>query len=100
MDEIGTFHGQKVYDGVKTNSLDAYRGIQEDGTAMSQRERVFMLIDHSDGVSRQDISRALGLPINSVCGRVHSLIKQGLVCESGNKIDQVTGKKNAILEVL
>ena len=80
-------------------SLDAFRDIQSDGSAESQRLKIARFIrDNATEFSRQEISEILLIPINAVCGRVKELMKMGAIYESGYKISNKTGKKQAVLK--
>lgn len=50
-------------------------------------------------LSRQQISRIKNLPINTVAGRVRTLIDKGCLIEEGDRIDPVTCRKQALLKL-
>lgn len=50
-------------------------------------------------LSRQQISEVARLPINTVCGRVNSLMTKGALVEEGERRDPVTRKKQALLRL-
>ena len=100
---IGHLHGNPVYKGKKTdmhqNSLEAFGAINEDGTTITRKERVLMLIQRYRGITRQEISKKLSITINATCGRVNFLIKEGDIYEAGNKIG-TSGKKQSLLKAI
>ncbi len=58
----------------KPSSIRAYLEHVKSGKCTTQRERVmYCILDHAP-VSRDQISKLTGIPINAVCGRVHSLL--------------------------
>ena len=84
---------------LRQTSLMAHRDIQEDGTASNQRMTILKFVRRfPDGLTRQEISRLLGIPINAVCGRCRELIKVGSLYEDGKKQDQFSRKVNMILK--
>ena len=55
---------------VKTTSWQAYQEILRGGVAVKQAEKVLQTINYyPSGVSRATIARAMGMPINAVCGK-------------------------------
>jgi len=74
------------------NSGIAWEAIRE--SLGQSQERVYKAILGHPGITRQNISSSIGLPINSVSGRVNDLIKLGLVYEDGNEYftDACTGR--------
>lgn len=85
---------------IRQTSIEAYHEIESDGTALSQEDRVFGFIQSFDGLTRNEISRNLSIPINAVCGRVNSLIRQGRVYEDGKRPDKYSQKQNYILKAV
>lgn len=84
---------------LRQTSMLAHQDIQADGTAKTQRMTIIKLLRRfSDGLTRQETSRLLGIPINAVCGRVRELIKVGSVYEDGKKFDKYSRKSNYILK--
>ena len=83
---------------MRTTSLNAYIDIQSDGTASTQREKIKDFISRfSEGLSRNEVSRLLGIPINATTGRIRELIKKGTICEAGKRLDVYSGKENYVL---
>lgn len=55
----------------------------------AQRHLVLSHIKATGMVTRQDIADQMGLPIQSVCGRVDDLLQAGLLTEEGGKIGRM-----------
>lgn len=84
---------------MKETSLTAYKEINEEGTAESQRMIILRHIrSFQEGLIRAEISEQLSIPINSVCGRVKELLKLGSVFEEGKRTNPVTGKANLVIK--
>lgn len=75
---------------MKDTSLMAYAQIYP---AHTQRGKVFRTIKKGpkSGLTRQEISKKSGVPINAVCGRVNELIQRGSVIEGDRRACRVTG---------
>lgn len=76
-----------------SNSLDAYNQMVE--TIKGKRREVLDVIIRNKRVTRQDISRIMGKPINEITGRVKELLEIGAIDEVG--IDTSSGRSRAIL---
>lgn len=86
---------------VKDTSWQAYQEILRGGVAVKQSEKVLQTINYyPSGVSRATIARAMGMPINSVCGRVNELLKAEVIYVSGTGKCPVTGKTVEMLKVV
>lgn len=84
---------------ITQTSLKAYRAIKP--FLNGKRAQVYEFIEkRPNGATRQEISRALGEPINSVCGRVNELVAQGYLAVVGTKKDTVTGHSAEILKAV
>ena len=71
-------------------SLDAYKGIKAE---LGKRQTVVLdVIKHLKNPTNVEISRYLGLPINTITPRTNELRKKGLVCDAGKKECSITGK--------
>ncbi|NOR57200.1 MAG: hypothetical protein GQ474_01605 [Sulfurimonas sp.] len=68
---------------VAPNSLRMYYSKTYTKTFSLQRYSVLAHITHNPNLTRQDLSddKDLGLPINSICGRVKELLDAGLIRE-------------------
>ena len=85
---------------IKQTSLDAFKEINETGTAQTQEDLVLEYIqEHKNGLTRQEISEKLEISINAVCGRVNKLLDKYKIFEEGTRLNQSTNKQNAILKV-
>ena len=82
----------------RTTSRMAYKEINENGTATSQRQIILDMINHisnvnkSFGFSLKEISRQTGFEINAVSGRVNELKKDDLVKECTKRRCRITGR--------
>lgn len=86
---------------VKETSWQAYQEILRGGVATKQSEQVLQTINfYPDGVSRATIARAMGVAINSVCGRVNELLKADVIYVAGTGICPVSGKRVELLKVV
>jgi len=86
---------------IRQTSLHAHDEIQGDGSALSQRATIRdFLMRFSEGLTRNEVSRMLGIPINAVTGRVRELIKSGLVEEIGKRRDTYSEKENYVLKAI
>lgn len=86
---------------MKQTSLLAYKDIQQDLTALSQKEKVFTIISlYIDGLTRQEVANYGNLTINAVCGRVKKLLEEGRIYEAGERENRITGKRNMILHAM
>lgn len=86
---------------VKQTSWQAYQDILRGGVATKQAEKVLQTINYyPGGVSRATISRAMGMPINSVCGRVNELLAAEVIYVSGTGKCPVTGRTVEQLKVV
>ena len=84
---------------IAQTSLKAYRAIKP--FLNGKRAQVYECFKlHPNGATRQEISRALGEPINSVCGRTNELIERGYLIVVGTKKDAVTGHSAEILKAV
>ena len=84
---------------IAQTSLKAYRAIKP--FLNGKRAQVYEFIEkRPNGATRQEISRALGEPINSVCGRVNELLGRGYLVVAGTKKDAVTGHSTEILKAV
>jgi chromosome segregation and condensation protein ScpB len=76
-----------------SNSIDAYNQMVE--TIKGKRREVLDVIIRNKHVTRQDIARIMGKPINEVTGRVKELLEIGAIDEVG--VDTSSGRSRAIL---
>ena len=84
---------------MRQTSLQAYEDIILDGSSATQRmEILHFLRRFADGLTRQEISEMMTIPINAVCGRIKELLKTGSVFEDGRKRNKHTGKNNMVIK--
>jgi len=84
---------------MKQTSLASFRKMEDSGKAETQRRKVYKAILEMGIASRKEIAQKLGIPINSVCGRVSELLAEGAIEVKGRKICQVTGEKVEALSI-
>ena len=84
---------------IAETSLKAYRAVKP--FLNGKRAQIYEFIEkRPNGATRQEISRALGEPINSVCGRANELLGCGYLVVVGTKKDAVTGHSAEILKAV
>ena len=82
----------------RVTSRMAYKEINEDGTAISQRQIILDMVNNISnvdkifGLSLKEISRRTGFEINAVSGRVNELKKDDLVKECTKRRCRITGR--------
>ena len=72
-------------------SLGAYQSVKPE--LGSRQAAVLDVIQYLKSPSNAEISRFMGLPINSITGRTNELRKKGLVKDAGKRICRVTGNE-------
>ena len=86
---------------VKQTSWAAYQDIIRGGVAETQAEQVLQTINFIPfGISRAEISQALGMRINSVCGRVNELLAKEVIYVAEVSECSVTGRNVEKLKVI
>lgn len=75
------------------NSIDAYNQMVD--TIKGKRREVLNVVIRNKRVTRQDIARIMGKPINEVTGRVKELLEMGAIDEVG--VDTSSGRSRAVL---
>lgn len=83
-------------------SVEAYHALREAGDLAPMEARVMRVFETAgagSSFSRQQIARISGMPINCVCGRVNSLVANGLLEEHGTRIDPLTHKPQKLVRV-
>lgn len=70
-------------------TMDAFQSIKSE--LGSRQGAVLDVIRHLESPSNAEISRFMGLPINSITGRTNELTKLGLVKDAGKRVCKVTG---------
>lgn len=76
-----------------SNSIDAYNQMVD--TIKGKRREVLNVVIRNKRVTRQDIARIMGKPINEVTGRVKELLEMGAIDEVG--VDTSSGRSRAVL---
>lgn len=72
-------------------SLDAFQSIIPQ--LGSRQAAVYDIIRHLKNPTNAEISRFMGLPINTITPRTNELRKRGLVTDAGKRICKVTGRE-------
>jgi len=72
-------------------SLDAFQSIKP--TIGTREAVVYDVIQYLKKPTNAEISKFLGLPINSITGRTNGLVRKGLVKDAGKRICKVTGNE-------
>ncbi|HDR9065515.1 TPA: MarR family transcriptional regulator [Burkholderia contaminans] len=80
---------------IALTSVDSLIEQKESGKAKKQRLAIlnYLRLIPSVGLSRNDIARIFGFPIQSVCGRIGELKAEGLVVEDAPRLDPFTERK-------
>lgn len=76
-----------------SNSISAYNQMVD--SIKGKRREVLNVVIRNKRVTRQDIARIMGKPINEVTGRVKELLEIGAIDEVG--VDTSSGRSRAIL---
>lgn len=83
-------------------SVETYHALQEAGDLPPMEARVMRVFETAgagSSYSRQQIAQISGMPINCVCGRVNTLIANGLLEERGTRIDPNTHKPQKLVRL-
>jgi len=82
----------------RITSRKAYKEINKDGTARSQKDMILFAInmipesDKDFGLTLKEIARQTRIEINAVSGRVNDLKKEELVEECNKRKCRITGR--------
>jgi len=81
-------------------SAEAYHSLSHIHYVQPKQAEILALFG-ADGATftRQQISVLTGMSINGVCGRVHSLVEDGILEEKGEHYDPVTHKRQKLLRL-
>lgn len=86
---------------IKQTSWQAYQDILRGGVAATNAQKVLQMINYSKaGATRKELSVAMNMPINSVCGRVNELLKSDVIYVAGTTKCVFTGKTVELLKVV
>ncbi len=86
--------------GVRDTSRQAYQAHLDSGALGRQERLVYEYVRTAlQPVTRQEITYALRIGINAVCGRVNSLVAKAILEECGTRHCQVTGQNVTIVKV-
>ena len=79
---------------MKRTSLDAYQKLEASGKAGIDRAKILKFVidnDRLEGWTRQELSKALRMGINVICGRVNEL--DSILDASIKRVCTITGSK-------
>lgn len=86
---------------VKETSWQAYQDILRGGIATTDAQKVLQALNYQpDGMTRRELSESLGMPINSICGRVNELFRAGVIYVADDVICEFTRKRVEVLKVV
>lgn len=86
---------------VKQTSWQAYQDILRGGVAFTDAQRVLQALNYkTDGATRNQLAAALGMGINSICGRVNELLKADVIYVDGTTICPISGRNVEKLKVV
>lgn len=79
---------------VRRSSREAYNELVRNGKESGQRARILhYLLHRTIPVTRLQLSKDIGIPVNAISGRVNAMIKDGLITEADQFIKcPVSGK--------
>ena len=83
---------------IRDTSKTAYKKINSDGTAKSQKQIIYDMVDYVTknsrhyGITLKEISRQTGVEINAVAGRVNDLKKEGVIIECFKRRCRITNR--------
>lgn len=87
------------YQSHRPTSVSAARSISDKAPTQANRILDYLKLCGSRGATHLEISEALGLPINVICGRFNSLRKAGLVLPDGTRVNASTNKDAIVWRV-
>lgn len=83
---------------MRDTSLAAHYEHSVSGAMQTQRDFIFNFLKEHGSRTREQLVEATGIPINSVCGRVHELKELGQV-KDNRKVTTAYGRKAYLVEV-
>jgi len=84
---------------VRDTSHEAYEYVRKRGITGAQSVRLGQVLYSRPLLTRQELSRASGVAINAVCGRVNELIKAHFIQECGKRPCRITGRTAYVLNI-
>lgn len=84
---------------VAPTSIEAFHSLSPALDLQPKEARIMDLFGIATRLSRQQISELARMPINTVCGRVDSLLTKHALVEEGERTDPHTGKKQKLLRL-
>jgi len=80
-------------------SVEAFHSLDPVTYIQPKEAQILAVFDDGGTFTRQQIAKLSGMPINCVCGRVHSLVEAGILEEHGERLDPSTRKHQKLLRV-
>jgi len=80
-----------------TTSIQAYHSLVTSGSLQPREQQVMAAFGPMTKLTLQQISEAIGMPINAVCGRVRALLDKGVLEVVGESVDPTTNKAQQVL---
>lgn len=80
-------------------SLEAFHSLPVQDYLQPREIEIMNLFGATTRLSRQQISELTRRPINTICGRVDSLVTKGALVECGERRDAATGKRQKLLRL-
>ncbi|MCA8013350.1 MarR family transcriptional regulator [Burkholderia vietnamiensis] len=79
---------------IAATSIESYLALRTEGR---EKNQLLVVLNHLKrnplkGFTRNELSRILGLSIQSICGRIGTLKDEGLVIEDTPRKDPITGR--------
>lgn len=83
---------------VKDTSLEAYAALKHGDLLQPMERKIVRLLESSGSpLSRRQMASIANLEINSVCGRVNSLLEKGVLTVAGYHVDHNTHRRHELL---
>lgn len=77
---------------VKQTSWEAYQEVLHGGIAKTQGQKVLQALMYKS-MTRAELSAALGISINAICGRVNELLNRDVIYVTGTRECRITNRK-------
>ncbi len=84
---------------VADTSREAFHSLSPARYLQPKEQAIMNLFGPATKLSRQQISELARMPINTVCGRIDSLIAKDALIEEGERRDPCTGKRQKVLRL-
>lgn len=84
---------------VAETSREAFHSLSAAQYLQPREIEIMQLFGPTTRLSRQQISEIARRPINTICGRIDSLVTKGVLVEEGERKDPYTGKRQKLLRL-